>query len=104
MLKSEHEKKKIISDLKRRIIEILISVPFGIAFAVLFWTPKLALSPGLQLFLTVLCWGALVVIIEIVAMAILKAAKKRNEKSPKADPFSDKVVKVEPLKTVKKKK
>lgn len=82
-------KRETISELKRRVIEILVSAPFGITFATLFWYSNL--SKGLQLFLTVICWGTLIVIIDLIAAAILKIIKNRNVKNPKADPFADDV-------------
>lgn len=89
MLNTNSEKKKTISELKRRVIEILVSIPFGIGFAVLFW--YLNMSAGLQLFLTVLCWGVVIVAIDLIAIAIIKSLEKRREKNPRTDPFADTV-------------
>lgn len=77
------------STLKRRIIEILISIPFGIGFATLFW--YINLSNSLTIFLTVVCWGTTIVLIELVFVLIKKFIEKKNIGKPKKrDPFADK--------------
>ena len=69
-------------------IEILASIPFGVGFAYLFFA--INLSVGLQLFLTVVCWGAVIVIIEIIFWLISKTIEKKNKNKPKKrDPFAD---------------
>lgn len=85
----DSDKRIFKSTLKRRTIEILISIPFGIGFATLFW--YINLSYGLQLFLTVVCWGASIVLVELVFALINKVIEKKNIGKPKKrDPFADK--------------
>ncbi len=85
----DSDKRIYKSTLKRRIIEVLVSIPFGIGFATLFW--YVGVTPGLQLFLTVVCWGASIALIEIVFILINKAIEKKNIGKPKKrDPFADK--------------
>ena len=82
------QKRLFKKNVKRRFIEILISLPFGIGFAYLFYVLKL--NVGLQLFLTVVCWGGVIVIIELLFWLIEKAIKKKNKDKPKRrDPFAD---------------
>lgn len=82
------EKRKLKKDAKRRIIETCATLPFGIGFAYLFY--KIGLSVGLQLFLTVVCWGAIIGIVELCAVLIIKKIEKRNSEKPKRrDPFAD---------------
>jgi ABC-type bacteriocin/lantibiotic exporter with double-glycine peptidase domain len=88
MLNSDSEKRVLKSTLKRRMIELLVSIPFGIGFVTLFFF--LNLSPALQLFLAIVCWGAVIALIDLTVWAILKSIKKKNEKKPKKrDPFAD---------------
>ena len=82
------EKRKFKKDAKRRMIEMFASIPFGVAFAYLFYWLKL--SVGLQLFLTVVCWGAIIGIVELVFFLVNKAVQKREASKPKRrDPFVD---------------
>lgn len=82
------EKRKIKKSVKRRTIELIVSIPFGICFAFLFWYIKL--SVGMQLFLTVLCWGFIILIIEIIYYLIDKKIKTKKLNKPKRrDPFAD---------------
>ncbi len=82
------QKRYFKKSIKRRMIELLASIPFGVAFAYLFF--KLNLSVGLQLFLTIVCWGAVIVIIELVVWLVGKAIEKRKKDKPKRrDPFAD---------------
>lgn len=88
MLNSDSEKRILKSTLKRRLIELLISLPFGIGFVTLFFFINLA--PALQLFLAIVCWGAVIAIIELIFWAISKEIKKKNVNKPKKrDPFAD---------------
>ena len=81
------QKRLFKKNVKRRMIEILASIPFGVGFAYLFFA--INLSVGLQLFLTVVCWGAVIVIIEIIFWLISKTIEKKNITKPKKrDPFS----------------
>ena len=67
---------------------IAISIPFGIGFASLFWF--INLSYGLQLFLTIVCWGAVIGLMELGVWLVSKAIKKKNKDKPKKrDPFAD---------------
>lgn len=82
------QKRKFKKDVKRRMIEVIASIPFGVGFAFLFWW--LNLSVGLQLFLTVVCWGAIIGIVELIFFFINRAIEKRNASKPKRrDPFAD---------------
>ncbi len=82
------EKRKMKSNMKRRMIELLCLIPAGIGFAVLFWWLNLSLS--LQLLLTVVCWGAVFVIVDIIIMLITKKVAENQSKKPKRkDPFAD---------------
>lgn len=92
MLNSDFERKKLVSDIKRRTIEIIASIPLGIGFGFLFW--YLGLSLALQLFLIVICWGASIVLIDIIVMAIIKAVQRKRFKNPKRDPFSDSDIRI----------
>lgn len=88
MLNSDSERRIFKKNLKRRIIEIAISIPFGIGFASLFWF--INLSYGLQLFLTIVCWGAVIGLMELGVWLVSKAIKKKNKDKPKKrDPFAD---------------
>lgn len=88
MLNSDSEKRVLKSSLKRRMIELLVSIPFGIGFVTLFFF--LNLNPALQLFLAIVCWGSLIALIDLVVWAILKNIKNKNAKKPKKrDPFAD---------------
>ena len=88
MLINREEKHKLKKDIKRRLITLGLSIPFGLAFAVLFFWCKL--QTAVQLVLTVVCWGAVYCIIELIYWAIAKAVRKRNEGKPKKrDPFAD---------------
>lgn len=82
------QKKLFKKNIKRRIIELLFSIPFGIGFAYLFY--YLNLSIGLQLFLTVICWGAVIGLIELVYLiGSNKISKKLKDKPKRRDPFAD---------------
>lgn len=82
------QKRRFKKDIKRRLIEIAIFIPAGAGFAYLFWYLKL--SVGLQLFLTVVCWGAVIGIVELIIWQVSKKIKQREEKKPKRrDPFAD---------------
>ena len=82
------EKRKFKKDYKRRMIEICVLIPVGIGFAFLFWW--LNLSVGLQLFLTVLCWGACIGIVELVFWLVDRKIKQKEAQKPKRhDPFAD---------------
>ena len=82
------EKRKFKKDAKRRMIEMFASIPFGVAFAYLFYWLKL--SVGLQLFLTVVCWGAIIGIVELVFFLVNKAVQKHEASRPKRrDQFAD---------------
>ncbi len=88
MLNSDTERRKLKLKIKRLMIEMLISIPFGIGFAYLFW--YINLSYGLQLFLTIVCWGAVVALIELVYLLIKKIVENKNDNKPKKrDPFAD---------------
>lgn len=88
MIEKSSEKRKFKKDLKRRLIEILIFIPAGLGFAWLFYYVNL--SVGLQLFLTVVCWGAVVGIVELIFWLISKKiAQKEALKPKKKDPFAD---------------
>ncbi|MCI6542272.1 MAG: hypothetical protein MR423_00430 [Firmicutes bacterium] len=88
VLMQSSEKRKMKSSLKRRTIELLSTIPVGVGFAVLFW--KIGLYVSLQLFLTIVCWGAVFVIIDIVVMLIQKKIAEKQSKKPKRkDPFAD---------------
>jgi hypothetical protein len=80
-------KRVIKSDLKRRMIELCVSIPFGIGFVVLFWYA--GLSDALNIFLTVVCWGAVIGIIELFSWLIRRNRKNKNGNKPKKDPFAD---------------
>ena len=88
MLINREEKHKLKKDLKWRMITLLLSIPFGIGFAVLFYW--LRLNIGLQIFLTVVCWGVVYLGILLICWAIKKQITKRNLNKPKKkDPFAD---------------
>ena len=88
MLINRNEKYKLKKDIKRRFITLGLSIPFGVGFAVLFYWLKL--STAVQLVLTVVCWGAVYCLLEVVYWAIAKAVAKRNADKPKKkDPFAD---------------
>lgn len=88
MLNSDSERRILKATLKRRIIEVLISIPFGIGFVTLFW--YLNISDGLNLFLTILCWGVVIAIMELILWGINKFIEKKNAGKPKKrDPFAD---------------
>ena len=88
MLINREEKHKLKKNIKRRFITLGLSIPFGVGFAVLFYYLKL--SNAVQLILTIVCWGALYCIIELIYWAIARAIKKRNAGKPKKkDPFAD---------------
>jgi len=88
MFNSDSNKRQYKVLLKRRVIEVIISIPFGIGFATLFWF--IGLSFGLQLFLTVVCWGAVLALIELGFYLVAKLIKKKNAGKPKKkDPFAD---------------
>lgn len=83
--KEKHQLKKVI---KWRIITLFCSIPFGLIFAVLFYMA--GLNFGLQLFLTVLCWGVVYFIILLICIGIKKHIEKKNLNKPKKfDPFVD---------------
>ncbi|MDD4110796.1 MAG: hypothetical protein PHS54_04510 [Clostridia bacterium] len=86
MLNSNSEKRVFKKNLRRRVIEVLISIPFGIGFATLFWW--INLSYGLQLFLTIVCWGAVIGLMELGFWLFSKNIKKKNKDKPR-DPFAD---------------
>jgi ABC-type bacteriocin/lantibiotic exporter with double-glycine peptidase domain len=74
--------------IKRRFLELFILIPVGIGFAVLFWFINLSLA--LQLILTILCWGAAIVIVELIIWLVSRHIAKKNELKPKRrDPFAD---------------
>ena len=82
------QKRNFKKDYKRRMIEICVSIPVGIGFAFLFWW--LNLGVALQLFLTVVCWGAFIGIVELIFWLINRSLKKKLENKPKRrDPFAD---------------
>ena len=88
MLNSDSERRKLKLTIKRLIIEMLVSIPFGVGFAVLFWYVNL--SYGLQLFLTIVCWGVIVGLFELIYFLIKKIIEKKNTGKPKKrDPFAD---------------
>ena len=82
------QKKLFKKNMKRRMIELFVSIPFGIGFAYLFYV--INLSVGLQLFLTVVCWGAIIGIIELIFWLVsIIVAKKQKDKPKRRDPFAD---------------
>ncbi len=82
------QKKLFKKNMKRRMIELFVSIPFGIGFAYLFYV--INLSVGLQLFLTVVCWGAVIGIIELIFWLVsIIVAKKQKDKPKRRDPFAD---------------
>lgn len=88
MLIDRNQKHKLKKDLKWRMITLLLSIPFGLGFAVLFY--MLGLSIGLQIFLIVVCWGIVYFLILLICWAIKKQIVKRNLNKPKKkDPFAD---------------
>ena len=88
MLIDRNQKHKLKKDIKWRMITLLLSIPFGAGFAVLFYV--VVLNIGLQIFLTVLCWGAVYLGILLIIWLIKKGIAKRNLNKPKKrDPFAD---------------
>lgn len=88
MLVNQQEKYKLKKTLKRRALTLVLSIPFGIGFAVLFYVCKMSFV--LQLFLTVVCWGAVYLLIELLIYYIGKALASKNKNKPKKrDPFAD---------------
>lgn len=88
MLINRNEKHQLKKDLKWRMITLALSIPFGAGFAVLFYWA--GLNIGLQIFLTVLCWGAVYLGILLICSAIKKQIAIRNMNKPKKkDPFAD---------------
>ena len=88
MLINREEKHKLKKNIKRRLITLGLSIPFGVGFAVLFYW--LNLSFAVQLILTVVCWGAIYCLLELAYWGIAKAISKRNAGKPKKkDPFAD---------------
>lgn len=74
--------------LKKRMVRLLVSIPFGIVIAALFW--YINLSPGLQLFLTIICWGVVIGLIELIVWGFSRIIKRKEAKKPKKkDPFAD---------------
>ena len=88
MLVNQQEKYKLKKTLKRRALTLLLSIPFGIGFAILFYICNLSFA--LQLFLTVVCWGTVFLLIELLVYYIKKALENKAKTKPKKiDPFAD---------------
>ena len=86
MLVNQQEKYKLKKTLKRRALTLIISIPFGVGFYVLFYLCNLSFA--LQLFLTVICWGTVFLLIETLIYFVGKVQSNKN-KPKKFDPFSD---------------
>ncbi|MBO4412556.1 MAG: hypothetical protein J5779_00885 [Clostridia bacterium] len=88
MLVNQQEKYKLKKTLKRRMLTLLLSIPFGVGFAMLFYICNLSFA--LQLFLTVVCWGTVFLLIEMLIYYFGKAMANKNKNKPKKiDPFAD---------------
>ena len=86
MLVNQQEKYKLKKVIKRRMITLILSIPFGLGFAVLFYLCNLSFA--LQLFLNVVCWGASFLLLELLIYYINKALANKN-RPKKKDPFAD---------------
>lgn len=86
MKNSKQTKYQIKKDVKRRLISLCILIPFGVGFAILFYTLNLAF--GLQLLFTVLSWGAVYLLYEVCYSLIKKQIEKKTKQKPH-DPFAD---------------
>lgn len=88
MLNSDSERRVFKKNLRRRIIEVIISIPFGIFFTTLFW--MINLPNELNVFLTIVCWGVVIGLMELGVWLVSKHIKKKNKDKPKKrDPFAD---------------
>lgn len=89
MLEDRTQRHKLKKDAKRRLIALCVLIPFGIAYASLFFMLN-KFSNGVQILLTVVCWGATFAIYELLYWWISKLILKKNKNKPKTkDPFAD---------------
>lgn len=84
MLEDKNQRYVMKKTIKRRLIVLCATIPFGVLFAVLFYVLKL--SNALQTILTILCWGAVYVLFEVIYFLFKKYHKPKKEK---VDPFAD---------------
>ena len=86
MMKNRQTRHQLKKDIKRRLISLCILIPFGVGFAVLFYS--LNLSFALQLLFTVLSWGGVYLLYEVCYSLIKKQIEKKRKAKPH-DPFAD---------------
>ena len=84
MLEDKNQRYVLKKTIKRRLITLCLTIPFGLGFAVLFYILKL--NTVLQLFLTIVCWGAVYLLFEVLYFLFKKYHKSKKEKP---DPFAD---------------